>query len=138
MTKFMTVVSIGLISAALVGCSAPPPDAALVTDISQETLQNDPPADALILDVRTPGEYDAGHVPDAMNIPHDQLSGRLSELEAGSDRAIVVYCKSGKRAGIASSILLDAGYANVLHLVGDMDGWKAAGLPMESNEAVAQ
>lgn len=102
-----------------------------VMDITQEEFITSPPANVLVLDVRTPAEYDAGHVPHAMNIPHDQLKGRLDELHATLDQPIVVYCKSGKRAAMAADVLVAAGYDNVHHLDGDMDGWRASGRPIE-------
>ena len=87
-------------------------------------------ADApLVLDVRTPEEYESGHVPGAVNLPYDQLAGRLGELDAPEDREIVVYCERGGRAGRAESTLREAGYTAVRHLEGDMSGWRAAGLP---------
>lgn len=101
-----------------------------VTDISQEEFLSSPPEGAVILDVRTEAEFGSGHVPGAVNIPHDELASRLSEL-ASTDQPVVVYCRSGKRAGVASSVLLDAGYTNVLHLEGDMNAWQANGLPTE-------
>jgi rhodanese-related sulfurtransferase len=85
----------------------------------------------LILDVRTQAEFSSGHVPGAVNIPHDELAMRLSDLDSETDRPVVVYCRSGKRAGLASTVLLEAGYTNVLHLDGDMNAWKASGLPTE-------
>lgn len=102
-----------------------------VRELSQQELLADEPAGALILDVRTSDEFDSGHVPDAMNIPHDELSARLAELDADLDRPIVVYCQSGRRAGLATSVLLEQGYRNVFHLTGDMNEWKAKGLPLE-------
>ena len=105
-------------------------DTPAVTDISQEEFLSSPPEGALILDVRTEAEFGSGHVPGAVNIPHDELASRLSEL-ASTDQPVVVYCRSGKRAGVASSVLLDAGYTNVLHLEGDMNAWQANGLPTE-------
>jgi len=126
---------LGLLTVLLVfaGCadSTDATDAAEVKEIAQQELLSSPPADALILDVRTRDEFDGGHVPGALNIPHDELSARLSELDSESDRAVVVYCKSGRRAGMASSVLLGAGYTNVLHLEGDMNAWQATGLPTE-------
>jgi phage shock protein E len=106
-------------------------EAPSVTEISHETLLTDPPSDVLILDVRTSGEFEAGHVPNALNIPHDQLASRLLEIDGETDRPIVVYCKSGRRARMASSILVDAGHTNVAHLVGHMDAWDEKGLPTE-------
>lgn len=106
-------------------------DKSVVHEISQQDLLSNPPENALVLDVRTPGEYGEGHVPNAVNIPHSELASRLSELNSSSDRPIVVYCKSGRRAGMAANVLQGAGYTDLHHLAGDMDGWKAAGLPTE-------
>jgi phage shock protein E len=111
------------------GCS--PADAPEVQPLSQEQLLSAPPAGALILDVRSEAEFGSGHVPGAINIPHDQLASRLSDLDSEMARPVVVYCRSGKRAGIASAVLLAAGYTNVLHLEGDMNAWQANGLPTE-------
>ncbi len=85
----------------------------------------------LILDVRTSSEYRAGHVPQAINIPHNQLAGRLVELLDAKDREIVTYCERGPRAGFAESILREAGFSTVHHLEGDMYAWRKNGLPIE-------
>jgi phage shock protein E len=85
----------------------------------------------LILDVRTPEEYSAGHIPGSLNIPHDQLSGRLAELGVPASAEIVVHCQSGRRAGIAEGVLADAGYTRVRDLDGHMAGWRGAGLPTQ-------
>lgn len=118
-----------IVSLTVIGCVAA--DAAGVQELSPEELMSSPPADVLILDVRTSGEFGGGHVPGAVNIPHTELASRLSELGSELDRPLVVYCRSGKRAGLASSVLLDAGYTNVFHLEGDMLGWEAKGLATE-------
>ena len=118
-----------LITAALlatVGCNAAPPG---VTDISQEAFLSNPPEGALILDVRTAEEFASGHVPNAVNIPHDQLVSRISELKAATASPVVVYCERGGRADKAATVLLDAGYEHVLHLAGDMSEWRANGRP---------
>jgi len=82
-------------------------------------------ADALvILDVRRRDEYEAGHVPGAINIPHDEIGARLAELEASKDKPIVAYCGSGKRAAIALQALHQAGFTRLMHLTGDMPGWE--------------
>ncbi len=108
------------------GCNSQAPG---VTDISQEQFLSNPPKGALILDVRTPEEFSSGHVPDAVNIPHDALASRLPELESDRDRPVIVYCERGGRASKATSVLLDAGYENVFHLAGDMSEWRANGRP---------
>ena len=110
---------------AAISCGASPDG---VTEVSQQELLDARIPDALILDVRTDGEFVAGHVPGAVHIPHDVLESRLAELAGKEDAPIVVYCKSGHRAGIAASVLVDAGFSDVRHLTGDMTGWNAAGL----------
>ena len=84
----------------------------------------------LILDVRTPGEYRSGHVPQAINIPHNELASRLAELADAKGREVVTYCERGLRAGFSESVLQQAGSA-VRHLVGDMYAWRRNGLPIE-------
>jgi rhodanese-related sulfurtransferase len=71
------------------------------------------PADRrpLLLDVRTPEEFAAGHLPGAVNIPVDDLRGRLSELPRG--REIAAYCQVGQRGYLATRILLQSGFAAV-------------------------
>jgi rhodanese-related sulfurtransferase len=108
------------------GCS--PPEAGSSTISADRLEARIEAAEApLILDVRTGLEFEEGHVPGAINIPHTQLSERLGELGASKNQEIVVYCRSGKRAGIAESILVEAGFSAVRHLDGDMEGWQTAG-----------
>ena len=66
---------------------------------------------ALILDVRTPGEYGQGHVKGSVNIPLGELPGRLGELN--KETPIVACCASGMRSGQAVGILRKAGFAEV-------------------------
>ncbi len=85
----------------------------------------------LILDVRTPGEYAAGHIPGAVNIPHTELRGRLSEVVSHQNKEIVVHCQTGPRAEIAQSILSQAGFTQIRELEGHMRLWNASGYPIE-------
>ncbi len=85
----------------------------------------------LILDVRTVREYEAGHIPGAVNIPHTDLRDRLSELISHLNEEIVVHCQTGPRAGVAQSILLQAGFTQTRELEGHMQKWKANGYPIE-------
>lgn len=68
------------------------------TELSHRLRQSGSP---LILDVRTPSEYSSGHIQGAVNISHDQLEQRIDEIPGDKSREIVVYCQSGRRAGIA-------------------------------------
>lgn len=128
MTKSASV-SIFIISIMAFGCTRT--EHVEVRQLSQQEFLSSAPTGALILDVRSQGEYRSGHVPKAVNIPHDELEFRLAELSSELDRPVILYCKSGRRAGMAASVLLEAGHTNILHLAGDMNAWKAKGLPTE-------
>lgn len=78
----------------------------------------------LVLDVRSEEEYQGGHVPGAVNIPYDQLPGRVDEVKSQQADRIVVYCESGRRAGKAEATLQEAGFENVYDLDGHMRGWR--------------
>lgn len=76
---------------------------------------------ALLLDVRTAGEYGSGHIAGAKNIPVQELARRKGELPDG-DRSIVVYCASGMRSARAKRMLESWGYPHVIDL-GPMTAW---------------
>lgn len=98
---------------------------AQVADISQTELMRRMNANYthLILDVRSPEEYQEGHLPSAINIPFDRLDSHLPEIESYKNKDVIMYCGSGGRVIIAALILRAAGFSKLLHLDGDMDGW---------------
>lgn len=81
----------------------------------------------LLLDVRTPEEYAAGHVPGATLIPLQELDGRRDEIAAWRERGVVVYCESGGRAERAAGQLREAGFEDVVLLDGSMRRWRDEG-----------
>jgi len=74
---------------------------------------------AILLDVRSPGEFSGGHLTGAINIPVDALGARSGELAA--DREVVVYCRSGRRSAAAATLLREQG-RQVID-VGPMEAW---------------
>jgi phage shock protein E len=72
---------------------------------------------AMVVDVRTPAEYEAGHYKDSTNIPLQDLQSRLAEIR-DKNKAIVVYCASGRRSATAAKILTAAGFADVTNAGG--------------------
>jgi rhodanese-related sulfurtransferase len=84
----------------------------------------------LLLDVRTPLEYAAGHISGAINIPHEQVLARVAELIAHKDRDIIIYCRSGMRASQAARALQQHGFVRLAFLSGHMQGWHANGRPV--------
>jgi len=84
--------------------------------------------DALIVDVREPAEYQAGHILGAKNTPLERVGE--TELKR-KDKPVIVYCESGDRAPKAAAILRKQGYDKVVSLQGGLGAWKQAGLPVE-------
>lgn len=80
---------------------------------------------ALLVDVRTPAEYEQGHLEGALLIPHDQVAARASELGEDKERAIVLYCRTGNRSSQAKKALEGLGFTNVMN-AGGYEGLKQA------------
>lgn len=81
---------------------------------------------ALLIDSRTRVEFDSGHVEGALWIPYDETAERIAEIREAAggdqDKPIVVYCRSGRRAGVAKQTLIEHGFSQVTNL-GGLDDW---------------
>lgn len=71
---------------------------------------------ALVIDVRSAGEFSSGHLPKAVNIPVEQLEAALPEFTKGKDEVLLLHCLSGTRSAMAKSKLKGLGYTNVFNL----------------------
>jgi rhodanese-related sulfurtransferase len=88
--------------------------------------------DALVVDVRDPGEYGAGHILGAKNVPLSKIEAGGAEIAAKrKDKPVIVYCDTGNRSAKAAAALRAQGYAKVLSLSGGLGAWQQAGLPVE-------
>lgn len=83
-----------------------------------------------LLDVRTPGEFEAEHIAGAYNVPLDMLGEHGAEIRAGVAAPVVLVCRSGQRARSAEEALTAAGMTNLHVLDGGMNAWTAAGNPV--------
>lgn len=94
---------------------------------------------ALLIDVREPDEYRAGHLAGAINIPRGLLEFRISSDPAlqALDRRVVVYCKTGGRAALAAQTLQQMGFGNVVSLAGGFDAWAAEGRAVAQPRPIA-
>jgi rhodanese-related sulfurtransferase len=84
----------------------------------------------IVLDVREPGEFAAGHLRDAKNIPLQELPKRIGELEKAKSKNVIIVCQSGLRSNKAASQLNQAGFGAVYSLNGGLAAWQAQGLPV--------
>jgi len=89
---------------------------------------------AVLLDVREPDEWEAGHAPEAVHIPLASLAARAGELDR--DQPVVAVCRSGARSERAAGTLRQRGY-EAMNVGGGMQAWSAAGLPVVTSSGEA-
>ena len=75
----------------------------------------------IILDVREQEEYDQGHIPGAVLMPHTRTRELAPELVPDRDTTVLVYCRSGRRSVLAAQMLADMGYTDVREFGGILD-----------------
>ena len=93
-----------------------------------ERLADTAHPDPTLIDVRTPAEFEAGHIPGAVNVPLDELKGSLGEIrEVLRDHDVVLVCRSGARAGQAQQALQSAGLTSPTVLSGGIVDWEKTG-----------
>lgn len=82
-----------------------------------------------IVDVRSPEEFADGHIPNAINIPSNEIQARIKEFE--SDSPVYVVCASGSRSMLATAFCVRAGMKHVVNVKGGTSAWQTAGFPLE-------
>ena len=88
--------------------------------------------DALVVDVRDPGEYGGGHIIGAKNVPRSRIDAIGSEIAAKrKDKPVIVYCDDGHSSGKAAAALRSQGFGKAVSLSGGLGAWRQAGLPLE-------
>lgn len=92
------------------------------------------PPDAVLIDVREPDEWAAGHVAGAVHVPMGDLPGRLADLPVADP--VYVICRSGQRSGRSVQWLVQQGIASV-NVTGGMQAWASSGRPMVSDGGAA-
>ena len=75
----------------------------------------------IILDVREQNEYDAGHIPGAILISHEEIAEKAEDVLTDKDQLILIYCRSGRRSKIAAEALAELGYTNIKEFGGIID-----------------
>jgi rhodanese-related sulfurtransferase len=87
--------------------------------------------DVLVVDVRTPAEFESAHIAGAVNLPLDQVNAHLRRIVSDAGGSMLLICQSGNRAERARKALSDAGLADVAVLDGGMNAWISSGAPFE-------
>jgi len=100
---------------------------------AQEFQKKAAESGVVTLDVRTSGEFAAGHIANAINIDVEGMTfdGDIKSLD--KDATYAVYCHSGRRSVIAVNKLKDAGFTNLFNLTNGIQDWQGAGLPLVTN-----
>ncbi len=96
-----------------------------ITEISVEEAKEQLP-NMLVLDVREPSEFEAGHIPGAVNIPRGVLEFKIGahpDFQGATDRDILVYCQSGGRSALATEALNKLGYKKAVSMAGGFKAW---------------
>ena len=127
----MTTIRLALlVPLLLAGCDSRAERAASEADAEAPAAVAAPAEQPVYVDVRSPEEFATGHVAGAINIPHDQMEARWGELAAYRDEPLVVYCRSGRRSGLAIDVLRSRGFSR-LENGGGFEELAAAGVPAE-------
>lgn len=108
--------------------SSPATPATIGVAEARDLVESNP--DTLVVDVRTPGEFETVHIDGAINLPLDQVDAHLQRIVADAGGRMVLICQSGQRARQAQEKLANAGLPEVSVLNGGMNAWVGAGAPV--------
>ena len=128
--KKVTTLTVAAISAIamLTGCSSTNEAIKKVDPVKFSEVVSQP--GVIILDVRTPEEFDAGHITNAININLEgsDFSSEVSKLDKNA--TVAVYCRSGNRSGVATDQMAEIGFTDMYDMQGGIVDWEAAGGPV--------
>jgi len=85
---------------------------------------------AVVLDVRGDGEFEKGHILNAVHVPSSQVEERIEKLAQYRDRPVITACRTGQRSSAVCGTLRKHGFERVYHLQGGMLAWEHADLPV--------
>lgn len=105
-----------------------------VSSAEAKELLASPPDGLIILDIRTPDEFRAGHIPAAVNLDFFSPRFELKLAELPKNTPILLYCRSGNRSAQALEYFEEAGLGPVYHLTRGFKQWQADGLPATAPE----
>lgn len=89
---------------------------------------------ALVLDVRSDEDYEAGHIIDARHVPASEIAARADTFKRYKEKPVLVYCENGFVSNTAAKALRAAGFAKVATLGGGLNAWRRENLPLVKKE----
>ncbi len=130
MKKF-TIVLVVLLSVISLSCKSDESVIKIVTTEEVETIIQS--EDVQLIDVRTPEEYEEGHILNAQNIDYNSPNFEVDITKLDKTKPVLLYCKSGNRSGKSSQIFLEAGFKTIYDLEGGITEWIDKGLEVNIN-----
>lgn len=124
MSRFFTNLAVILVAAASVACAQQYKN---VTAQEAKTMIDK--GDIVVVDVRTPQEWNAGHLKGAIHANVNDPSFQSTIEKIGKDKKVLVYCAAGGRSATASGKMTSMGWKNVWNMTGGYTSWSSAGLP---------
>jgi rhodanese-related sulfurtransferase len=130
--RFIQIAFFVALAGILFACSDQPQHSS-ITNLTPTGFAEMINTDGILLDVRTPNEFNEGHLENALAMDYYNDDFEKRSMELSKEKAIYVYCKAGSRSSSASKILADQGHTEVYNLLGGINAWKSSGLPIVSN-----
>jgi len=138
MNKYLLLLFFVVFSFALISCKQPPPDNTTITNLTAkegfELIQenkNNP--DFVILDVRTPKEFNSGHIEKAVNIDYNAANFKEDLGTLDKNKTYALYCHSGRKSSTSSEIMGELGFKHIYNF-GGVKQWKEAGYKLTPAE----
>ena len=129
MKKLIAILSISALF--LTGCGSS--DASVTNQGAADFAKTITDSSVVVLDVRTPGEFMAGHIANAINIDVEGMQFNADVSKLDKTKTYAVYCHSGRRSGIATSEMSKLGFSKLFNLDGGIGAWSAAGQQLVTN-----
>jgi len=138
MNKLLMIILSILFSSGLLSCKQPPPDITTINNLNTkegyELIENNKTnPDFVILDVRTPKEYNSGHIENSVNIDYEAANFKEEVSKLDKNKTYALYCRSGRRSVASSDIMAELGFEHI-NQFGGIKQWKEAGYKLTPPE----
>jgi len=138
MNKYLLILFSIVLSSGLISCKQPAPDITAITNLNAKQgfdliKENKNNPDFVILDVRTPKEFNSGHIENAANIDYKSKDFKEKVDKLDKDKTYALYCGSGRRAAASSDIMGELGFKHIYDF-GGIKEWKDAGYKLTPAE----